>query len=181
MNRVSVLLIDDDEVFTRTLARSLERHGYRVSTVNRTDDIWAAIQERPFDYVLLDLMLGETSSIGLIGSICDAQPTARVIMLTGYASIPATVQAVRSGAVNLLTKPVGVSEVLAALRDAAQPASVDTATLPEPERLGLKILEWEHIQRVLAEHGGNISATARALGMHRRTLQRKLLKKPPVR
>ena len=179
-----VLLIDDDEAFTRMLARALERRGYAVTSVNTEADIASALAGASYDFVLLDLMLGEVSSIGRIAEICAAQPTARLIMLTGYASIPATVQAVRSGAVNLLAKPVGVNEVVAAMRQAGSEQAVDD---PEPDadeagsRMGVRQIEWEHIQRVLAEHDGNISAAARAMGMHRRTLQRKLMKKAPIR
>lgn len=181
-----VLLIDDDEAFTRMMALALSRRGYEVTSINSESAIDAAIAETAFDFILLDLMLGEVSSIGRIASICETQPQARLIMLTGYASIPATVQAVRSGAVNLLAKPVGVNEVVAAMQQAAEQGEQSQSPAPATDaetasRMGVRRLEWEHIQRVLAEHDGNISAAARAMGMHRRTLQRKLMKKAPIR
>jgi two-component system, response regulator RegA len=172
----SVLLIDDDRVFTQTLGSALRRRGYDVTAINDEMDIDAAASARDYDHILLDLMLGDVSTIGRISRLCAAQPGARLIMLTGYASIPATVQAMRSDAVNLLAKPIGVREVVAAMEDDSdQPEEM----IPDPGPMGLKRVEWEYIQRVLAEHRGNVSAAARSLGMHRRTLQRKLEKRAP--
>ena len=170
-----VLLIDDDTVFTRVLSGALERRGYAVTAVNDEEAIGPALAGATYTHILLDLMLGEVSTIGRIGELCACQPAARLIMLTGYASIPATVQAVRAGACNLLAKPVGVREVIAAMKDEPEPAASPLDVRP----MGLRRLEWEHIQRVLAEHGGNVSAAARTLGMHRRSLQRKLEKRAP--
>lgn len=170
-----VLLIDDDQVFTKVLGSALVRRGYAVRVVNHEADIASAVDESAYTCILLDLMLGEVSTIGRIGLLCEHQPQARLIMLTGYASIPATVQAIRAGAHNLLAKPVGVREVLAAMEDLPG----DEGDALEVRPLGLRRIEWEQIQRVLTEQGGNISAAARALGMHRRSLQRKLEKKAP--
>ena len=172
----SVLLIDDDRVFTQTLGSALQRRGYTVTAVNDEMGIDAAAAARDYDHILLDLMLGDVSTIGRINGLCAAQPGARLIMLTGYASIPATVQAMRSGAVNLLAKPVGVREVVAAMEDDSGESEEGT---PDTRPMGLKQVEWEYIQRVLAEHQGNVSAAALSLGMHRRTLQRKLEKRAP--
>ncbi|MEZ5596013.1 MAG: response regulator [Pseudomonadales bacterium] len=173
---MQVLLIDDDEVFARTLGSALERRGYRVTVVTCDVDIDVALGACEYHYILLDLMLGETSSLGLIGSMRNRQPGAALILLSGYASIPATVQALRSGAINVLAKPVGVREVVNAMKEAS--GDGHKPELP-PKPIGLRRLEWEHIQRVLADHDGNVSAAARSLGMHRRSLQRKLTKKPP--
>lgn len=170
-----VLLIDDDAVFTRVLAAALQRRGYAVTTVNSEHQIDGSLDGAAYTHILLDLMLGEVSTIGRIADLCSRQSDARLIMLTGYASIPATVQAVRAGAHNLLAKPVGVREVLAAMEDDLPAAPADIDAKP----MGLRRIEWEHIQRVLAEHDGNVSAAARTLGMHRRSLQRKLEKKAP--
>lgn len=175
-----VLIVDDDEPFARMLAMALRRRGFAVEAIHAEHELSPALDAGEFDFILLDLMLGEISTIVHIPGICERQPAAKLIMLTGYASIPATVQAVRAGAINLLAKPVGVNEVLAALQQAghdglAQGAPDDTG------RMGIRQIEWEHIQRVLADHEGNISAAARAMGMHRRTLQRKLMKKAPIR
>ena len=172
----SVLLIDDDRVFTQTLGSALRRRGYTVTAINDEVDIDAAVSAHDYDHILLDLMLGDVSTIGRISGLCAVQPEARLIMLTGYASIPATVQAMRCGAVNLLAKPVGVREVVAAMEDDSGEAD---EMIADARPMGLKRLEWEHIQRILAEHEGNVSAAARSLGMHRRTLQRKLEKRAP--
>lgn len=171
-----VLLIDDDRVFTQALGSALQRRGYMVATVNDEQDIDAAVSAGEYDHILLDLMLGDVSTIGRISGLCAVQPAARLIMLTGYASIPATVQAMRSGAVNLLAKPVGVREVVAAME---QGRGERDDMIAEARPMGLKRLEWEYMQRVLAQHDGNVSAAARSLGIHRRTLQRKLEKRAP--
>ena len=175
----NVLLIDDDRVFTQTLGMALQRRGYSVTAVNEESGIDAAVAADDYDHILLDLMLGDVSTISRIPALCAEQPEARLIMLTGYASIPATVQALRSGAVNLLAKPVGVREVVAAMEEEAADSRETVSDVSHLSHMGLKRLEWEHIQRVLAEHDGNVSAAARSLGMHRRTLQRKLEKRAP--
>lgn len=172
----SVLLIDDDRVFTQTLGSALQRRGYAVTAVNDEAGIDAAISACAYDHILLDLMLGDVSTIGRISALCAVQPAARLIMLTGYASIPATVQAMRSGAVNLLAKPVGVREVVVAMEE---DSGESDDMIMDARPMGLKRLEWEYMQRVLAEHEGNVSAAARSLGIHRRTLQRKLEKRAP--
>jgi two-component system response regulator RegA len=115
--------------------------------------------------------------LSLIAPLCDLQPDARILVLTGYASIATAVQAVKEGADNYLAKPANVESILAALQTNASEVQADEA-LENPVVLSVDRLEWEHIQRVLAENNNNISATARALNMHRRTLQRKLAKKP---
>ena len=171
-----VLLIDDDHVFVRTLAGALERRDYAVDTAATLDDALALAAAGRYDCMLLDLMLGEQSTLNHIGELLEHQPGARLVMLTGYASIPTTVRALKLGAADYLAKPVGLREVLSAIAGGeARPADGDDTPRPLP----LKRLEWEHIQRVLNEHGGNLSAAARALGMHRRSLQRKLAKRPP--
>jgi two-component system response regulator RegA len=167
-----VLLIDDDETFGRVLARALVRHGYRVDCTTDGASAMARMRENRYRYVLLDMMLGERSALHLIAPLRNVCPDVRIVILTGYASIPTTVKALRLGAANYLAKPVGAREVAAALRD-------DLQVQEDPRPLSLKRLEWEHIQRVLTEHDGNISAAARSLNMHRRSLQRKLRKHAP--
>ncbi len=178
MSNSSLLLIDDDIAFTTVLGGALRRRGYEISIVNRLEDIdRAAISTScRFDHILLDLMLGEHSTLNLIESLLAAQSCAKLIMLTGYASVPTTVKALKLGAVNYLAKPVGTHEVLAALDGHIRN---DEAITSDVRPMPLRRVEWEHIQRVLAEHDGNITAAAKSLGMHRRSLQRKLLKRPP--
>jgi two-component system response regulator RegA len=114
------------------------------------------------------------SGLTLVRRLSAIEPTTRIVVLTGYASISTAVEAIKLGATHYLVKPVDADEVVAAFHKAEGDDSVSVAASP----LSVDRLEWEHIQRVLAEHDGNISATARALNMHRRTLQRKLFKNP---
>ena len=176
----SILVVDDDEVFTRVLSASLREKGYEVDTVNKLEEILPALQDNQFDTILLDLMLAEQSSLNLITEILQHHPEARITVITGFASIATTVQAMKMGAVGYLAKPVGIRDILTVLH-ADNGADDDAAEidLQGIRPMPLRRVEWEHIQRVLADHDGNISAAARSLGIHRRSLQRKLLKKPP--
>lgn len=177
MGDSNFLVIDDDEVFAGILARGLTRRGYAVFQAHNAQDAVKLANERRFAFVTLDLHLGADSGLALVAPLRDLQPDARMLVLTGYASIATAVQAVKDGADNYLAKPANVETILAALK--AQ-ASVERAgaAIESPALLSVARLEWEHIQRALAENGGNVSATARALNMHRRTLQRKLAKRP---
>ena len=168
-----MLVVDDDPVFAETLARALTRRGHQVAVALDGD---AALDPGlgPLDAVVLDLRLAADSGLRLIPLLQAAHPHARILLLTGYASIATAVEAIKLGAINYLAKPAGVDEILTALgRLDGDPG----APLPEAP-MSVDRLEWEHIQKVLAEHDGNLSATARALKMHRRTLQRKLAKRP---
>lgn len=171
------LVVDDDTVFAGILARSLTRRGY---AVQQAHDALAALrlaEAARFGAITVDLHLGEQSGLTLISQLRAAQPEARILVLTGYASIATAVQAVKEGADNYLAKPANVETILTALGERASLEQAETA-LENPGPLSVARLEWEHIQRVLADNGGNVSATARALNMHRRTLQRKLSKRP---
>ena len=171
-----VLIIDDDDIFAQTLALALTRRGYRASSVNDGAAALALAETQPFDAVILDLRLGAESGLHLIEPLRARQPSLRILLLTGYASIATAVNAVKQGAVEYLTKPARIGLIVSTLLGKHEDAEQDVA--PE-EWLTVKGLEWEYLQRALAENGGNITATARALKMHRRTLQRKLGKKRP--
>ncbi len=168
-----ILVVDDDPVFAETLARALSRRGHEV-TVAMDGEAVLAPQETSFDAAVLDLRLSTDSGLRLITPLIAAHPGIRILLLTGYASIATAVEAIKLGAVHYLPKPAGVDEILQALgRVEGNPE------IPAPEEpMSVDRLEWEHIQKVLAENDGNLSATARALKMHRRTLQRKLAKRP---
>jgi two-component system response regulator RegA len=171
-----VLLIDDDEVFTRVLARALVARGFDVGVAaNRAEALASARENRP-DHAVLDLKLGEDSGLALIPELLAIHADLRILLLTGYASIATAVEAIKRGAWDYLAKPVDADQVVQALRGAGHDG--DEATAPAFAAPPLKRLEWEHIQRVLAECEGNISEAARRLGLHRRTLQRKLSKRP---
>jgi two-component system response regulator RegA len=169
-----ILVVDDDAVFMQTLASALLRRGHRVATANNIEAALSLATAQDFDAVVLDLRLGTESGLHLIEPLRTCQPQVRIVLLTGYASIATAVAAIKLGAVQYLPKPASVDEILAALGDAAGGANID----PPDEPLSVDRLEWEHIQKVLTQHEGNLSATARSLKMHRRTLQRKLAKRP---
>ena len=171
------LILDDNEVFAATLARSLTRRGYETAVAHSGQQALDAAAQTTFDYVTIDMHLAQDSGLQWIAPLRDALPQARMLVLTGYASIATTVQAIKAGADDYLGKPANVDSILSALKceSGALPAPLSAeAAVP----LTVDRLEWEHIQRVLTENLGNISSTARALNMHRRTLQRKLGKKP---
>lgn len=169
-----LLLIDDDPNFTHTLARVLARHDYAVTTAPDAATALRALDGAVPDCAIIDLKLGRDSGLDLIAPLRASNPGMRIVLLTGYASIATTVDAIKRGADNYLAKPLDIDALLAAL--------VDGTSGGEPVRpMSLRRLEWEHIQRVLDENDGNVSAAARALGVHRRTLQRKLAQKPARR
>ncbi|MCG9107923.1 response regulator [Laribacter hongkongensis] len=173
----TLLLIDDDPVFLTMLARSLKRRGWDSLSAHDEAEALSLLAAPPagIDGVLLDLNLAGYSGLRLIGPVREALPTVPVVVLTGYASIATAVDAIKLGATQYLAKPADTTAILAALAARAP----ETGRAPPPEQtMSLKRLSWEHVQRVLAEHDGNISATARALHMHRRTLQRMLQKRP---
>jgi two-component system, response regulator RegA len=168
------LLVDDDEAFRTVLARTLERRDFTVELAASGDQALAKLAQFEVQRILLDLSMPGESGLRTLPKLKQAAPQARIVVLTGYASIATAVDAIKLGAVNYLTKPADISAIMNAfsLNPQEHPAEV-----PD-DPMSVDRLEWEHIQRVLAEHNGNISATARALKMHRRTLQRKLAKRP---
>lgn len=171
----SMLIIDDDPTFNRILQRSLEHRGMTAYGATEAAAALELLRQHQPDAVILDLNLDGESGLELIGPILSLRPGARILVLTGYASITTAVEAIKRGAYQYLAKPTDVDAILRALDGQAATAP---ASMEEAEPMSVDRLEWEHIQRVLAEHDGNISATARALKMHRRTLQRKLAKRP---
>ncbi|MFN6960616.1 MAG: response regulator transcription factor [Rhodocyclaceae bacterium] len=172
----SVLVIDDDITFNAVLVRALTRRGYAVQSATDAESALDLARQAPPAAVVLDLNLGSCSGLQLIRPLLEIAPDCRIVVLTGYASIATAVEAVKLGAVQYFAKPVEVDAIAAAF--AAQEREADASIEVPSDPLSVSRLEWEHIQRVLREHDGNISATARALKMHRRTLQRKLAKRP---
>lgn len=169
----AVLIVDDDQSFVRALARGLERAGYDTGVAHDSEAALEMAGIRHFDHACIDLRLGEESGLDLIRALAEKQPHLRMLVLTGFASIATAVEATRLGAFDYLTKPVGLSDVINALEGKREDVEIPEAPL------SLSRMKWEHIQRVLKENDGNVSATARALGVHRRSLQRMLDKKPP--
>ncbi|HEY8586589.1 MAG TPA: response regulator transcription factor [Rhodanobacter sp.] len=174
-----LLLVDDDATFLRVLARALSSRGFEVITASNFDEARALTRRHHPRYCVLDLKLGEENGLRLLPELHTLVPDLRILLLTGYASIATAVEAIKRGAHDYLAKPVDADTVVRALLDGSDSDSDETDLPDTPEQpLALRRLEWEHIQRVLTECDGNISETARRLGMHRRTLQRKLSKHP---
>ncbi|MFK2903209.1 response regulator transcription factor [Dyella ginsengisoli] len=174
-----LLIIDDDATFGRVLARALGSRGFEVIIAVNADEARALTRRHQPRYCVLDLKLGEENGLRLIPDLQRLVPDMRILLLTGYASIATAVEAIKRGAHDYLAKPVDADAVVRALVDGDGPHADDDEVLDAPEApLALRRLEWEHIHRVLTECDGNISETARRLGMHRRTLQRKLSKHP---
>lgn len=167
------LLVDDDALYLRTLQRALQRRGLDCVTASEIEGALAlARRERPA-FALLDLKLGAESGLSLIEPLRAIDPRMRILLVTGYASVATAVEAIKRGADDYLPKPVTADALLRALRgEPATPAPGDAGMIP------LRRLQWEHIQQALHETDGNVSAAARLLGMHRRSLQRKLAKRP---
>jgi len=176
MNK-SLLIVDDDIVFAETLSRALTRQGYQVTVANDADAAYVKMIDSTFYHAIVDLKLGSESGLNVVAHLHKHQAQCRIVVLTGYASIATAVEAIKSGASQYLMKPIELDELCYVL-DGAEPES-ETAQAEEP--MSVKRLEWEHIQRVLNENEGNVSAAARSLNMHRRTLQRKLQKRPVKR
>ncbi|HUW52154.1 MAG TPA: response regulator transcription factor [Rhodanobacter sp.] len=174
-----LLLVDDDPTFVRVLARAMSSRGFEVITASNFDEARALTRRHQPRYCVLDLKLGEENGLRLIPELHMLVPDLRILLLTGYASIATAVEALKRGAHDYLAKPVDADAVVRALLDGDNVDFDENEPPDAPEQpLALRRLEWEHIQRVLTECDGNISETARRLGMHRRTLQRKLSKHP---
>lgn len=172
-----LLIIDDDETLRAVLARAFTRRGFNVDTAGNINDALQLAETKDFDKAIVDLKLADESGLQLIPQLIERQVTLDIVMLTGYSSIATAVEAIKLGAINYLCKPADADDILNAFTHREGNPEADVNREPP----SVNRLEWEHIQKVLTEHDGNISATARALGMHRRTLQRKLQKKPVQR
>jgi len=171
----NILVIDDDATFNDVLTRALKRRGVDARGASDAPQALALARQRPPARVLLDLNLAGQSGLALIEPLLAINADCRIVVLTGYASIATAVDAIKLGAVQYLAKPVDVDTLLAAFAAGARPGA---QAAPNSAPLSIGRVEWEHIQRILHEQDGNISATARLLRMHRRTLQRKLAKRP---
>lgn len=171
--RPSLLLVDDDATFRSVLSRALEKRGFGVTTAGNVEEALPLAIANPPEFAVLDLKMDGASGLVLVQKLHELDPATRIVMLTGYASIATAVEAIKLGATQYLSKPANADEIVAAFGHNASPDVPLEAQPATVERL-----EWEHIQRVLRENGDNISATARVLNMHRRTLQRKLAKRP---
>jgi len=169
------LIVDDDPTFSRILARTMTRRGFDTRVCQSAEDVPDLLTQWVPDNATLDLKMGGASGLTVIEQLRALNPDIKIVILTGYASINTAVEAIKLGATQYLPKPANADEILTAL-GSQHSGDADAPVAPTP--MSVNRLEWEHINKVLAENDGNISATARALGMHRRTLQRKLDKRP---
>ncbi|WP_024603458.1 MULTISPECIES: response regulator [unclassified Pseudoalteromonas] len=170
---MKLLIIEDDINLASTLARRLTKQGFTCEVAHNQSDALLTARKLLPDFVLLDMKLGDDNGLALIKPLRSLLPQTHIVLLTGFASIATAVEAMRSGANDYLTKPVDMATLLKALNTEPVASNVIDDAVMSPERL-----EWEHIQQVLHSNNGNVSVTARQLNMHRRTLQRKLQKKP---
>jgi two-component system, response regulator RegA len=169
-----LFLLEDDAAFARTLQRSFERRGYRVALAADPAELDILLTAQTPDFAIVDLKLGQASGLSCVQTLHDHDPDTVIVVLTGYASIATAVQAIKLGATSYLAKPADTDDLEAAFGMVS--GDVDT---PISQRCtSIKTLEWERIHKTLADSDFNISETARRLGMHRRTLARKLEKRP---
>jgi two-component system response regulator RegA len=175
----TLLLVDDDVVFRGRLARAFRQRGFQVSEAGDRDGAMVAAAEETPELAVVDLRLPGDSGLEVVRDLKRLDPATNVVVLTGFGSIATALESLRLGATHYLTKPVDAGQILAAFQradGAAAPLPADPFATPSLARV-----EWEHIQRVLTECGGNVSQAARILGLHRRSLQRKLAKRPVAR
>jgi two-component system response regulator RegA len=179
----SLLLVDDDAVFRHRLARAFRDRGWEVREAADLGDALRVAEEETPEFVVVDLRLPDGSGLEVVRRLRALDATTVIVVLTGYGSIPTALDALRLGAAHYLTKPADVDDLIAGFaRAGLAPGEVPVAT-PDPvvDTPSLARVEWEHINRVLADSGGNISEAARRLNLHRRSLQRKLAKYPVAR
>jgi two-component system response regulator RegA len=168
-----LLIIEDDATFARTLGRSFERRGYAVLLASNLDQAAALLRQHSPGYAVVDLKLNDsTSGLACVQMLHKHDPAMLIVVLTGFASINTAVEAIKLGACQYLAKPSNTDDIEAAFGHVAGAAAIELSN----RSTSIKTLEWERIHEVLVETGFNISETARRLGMHRRTLARKLEK-----
>ena len=170
----NLLLVDDDETFCFVLKPALEKRNFHVSVANDVKEGILLAEKTEPEYAVIDLRIGHDSGLEMVKKLISLDSNTQIIILTGFASIATAVEAIKLGAIHYLTKPANADEIVNALYKNKGDSSIEINQNP----LSVKRLEWEHLQKVLMQHEGNISAAARALNMHRRTLQRKLEKRP---
>ncbi|MFZ1376589.1 MAG: response regulator [Geothrix sp.] len=176
-SKPSLLVVDDDATYRARLAKAITARGYEVRTAADAEAAIAFAEADSPEFAVLDLRMPGESGLDLLRRLMAIDPTTRVLMLTGYGSIATAMEAVRLGAVNYLTKPADVDDILAAFNPEGTSPDLNT-DLATPS---LARVEWEHIQRVLSDCDGNLSEAARRLGMHRRSLQRKAARRRPAK
>ena len=176
----TILVVDDDATFRTRLVRALSTRGYQTLEAGDVDTAIARAKQLKPARAIVDLRMPGKSGLDLISALMEIDDEIQILVLTGYGSIATAVEAVRRGAIDYLNKPVDTEQILAVFDRDRENAATSTATELTESKPSLARVEWEHIQRVLSDCGGNISEAARQLGIHRRSLQRKLSKLPPL-
>jgi two-component system response regulator RegA len=179
VDRASILIVDDDEPFRRRLARAFNDRGFDARQAADYDEAMTTAEAESPELAVIDLKMPGRSGLELARDLLAVDPTTKIVLLTGYASVATTAWAMRTGVAWVLPKPADADDILTALAHAGAPVGAQVP--PEPEAPTLERAKWEHIQRVLLDSDGNVSEAARRLGMHRRSLQRMLGKYPPAR
>jgi two-component system, response regulator RegA len=174
IDKPHLLLVDDDTTFCTVLKSALEKRNFEVFVAYDVQSGAELAENIEPEYAIIDLRIGYESGLELVKKLIQLDSNTQIVMLTGFASIATAVEAIKLGATHYLTKPANTDEIISALYKHEGDTSVAISDNP----LSIKRLEWEHLQKVLMQHDGNISAAARAMNMHRRTLQRKLDKRP---
>jgi two-component system response regulator RegA len=175
--RPSILVVDDDDVLRGRLARALAERGFDVFTADGYPEAVAIARSESPELALVDLKMPGRSGLEVVQALKEIDPQTKVVVLTGYGSIATAMDAVRLGATHYISKPADVDDILTAF--ARDDEDLAAAIEPEFKAPSLARAEWEHINRVLSDSGGNVSEAARRLKIHRRSLQRKLQKYPP--
>ncbi len=174
-----ILVVDDDTIFRDRLVRAFRDRGFEVESAESYQDAMEIAETFAPEFAVTDLRMPGLSGLEVVRDLRGKCPDIEILVLTGYGSIATAIDAVRLGAKDYLTKPADADQILSAFglqEGVGEDEEEDAEGVPSLERV-----EWEHIQRVLADCEGNISKAARVLGIHRRTLQRKLSYRPPVR
>ncbi len=172
--RETILLVDDDRILTDVLARGFETRGYDVQVASTAEEAEEAIFRNVPDSAVIDLRVGNRNGLEIVSMLVQISPRARIVVLTAYGSIATAIEAIKLGATYYLCKPVTADDIIVGFGHEAG----NGVPRPREKPLSIRRLEWEHLWRVLVQHDRNISQAARALSMHRRTLQRKLAKRP---
>lgn len=170
----TLLLVDDDDIFVKRLAKAMEKRGFLPETANSVSAGRAIAMTRPPAYAVIDLRLEDGNGLDVVETLRERRPDCRIVVLTGYGAIATAVAAVKIGAIDYLSKPADANEVMNALL-----ARGDALPAPPENPMSADRVRWEHIQRVYEMCERNVSETARRLSMHRRTLQRILAKRSP--
>ena len=174
MKNNKLLIVDDDDIFCDALSRAMQRKDFETFIATNISTAIELSRANKPAYAVVDLRIAQESGLTLISKLLQDSADIKIVILTGYASITTAIEAIKLGAMHYLTKPANTDQIIAAF----EKGKGDTETPLTEQPMSVERVEWEHIQKVLSEHEGNISASARALNMHRRTLQRKLSKFP---